>query len=190
MSASSRPILLASNENGLAVSLTQALAERGVAARGVRYPDAAAALEDPPTAIVVAPALAEEDPGSIWREVANELTRNFELVQSYVRQCIANKRRGHVVALLPAAAAMGDPADSGTSALCGGMLSFVRTLALELRKLDMTVNAVFFESRDGNPEHAGELAALLQTLGGQAGHAITGQAIYACAGCDAGRLHP
>lgn len=190
MSTSTQDVLLACEEAGLAALLVKALAERIVTVRSASYAEAGGALDAHPRAIIIAPALSARAPAPSWSEVAEELTRNFEFIQRFVRQCIAGKRGGHVVALLPALAAMGDPSDSGTSALCGGMLSLVRTLALELRKVEMTANAVFFQREGGNAGHARELAALLQTLVAQAGHAITGQAIYACGGADAGRLHP
>jgi len=85
---------------------------------------------------------------------------------------------------------MGDPADSGASALGGGMLSLVRTLALELKKLRMTANAVLFEPAVDNIANSADVAALVETLVLQSGCAISGQTIFACSATDAGRLHP
>ena len=93
--------------------------------------------------------------------------------------------------VLPAKAAMGDPSSSAAAARAGGMLSLVRTWALEFRKLGMTANMVLFESASGGTVgHAGDVAVLIKTLVTQMGGAISGQAIYATGASDAGRLHP
>ena len=191
MSTATHSILVACEQAVAIAGLDEALAECGLCVRSADYAQAAAALDaDGGGPLVVAPALAPERAGDDWRDVATELTRNFELIQRFVRSAIAQKRGGHLVALLPAAAAMGDPLDGGTSALTGGMLSLVRTLALEFRKLGMTANAVLYDRAGSGIEHAAAVASLVQTLVAQPGNAISGQTIFACSAGDTGRLHP
>jgi hypothetical protein len=85
---------------------------------------------------------------------------------------------------------MGDPLNSGSSGLAGGMLSLFRTLALELKKVNMTANSVLYECADGRLVGSTDLASVIATLIGQHDGAITGQEIFAFAGQDAGRLRP
>ena len=163
-------ILMACRDTSMAAGLGDVLFDYGLGVRAADYLQAAAAVEagdaDP---LVLVPTLETGNPAEAWERVAEELTRNFELIQRFVRLAIARKSGGHVVVLLPAKAAMGDPSDSAAAALAGGMLSLVRTLALEFRKLGMTANMVLFESASGG---------------------TVGQAIYATGASDAGRLHP
>lgn len=191
MTMAMRPILIACEEATQLTGLGEALSARSFSTRTTDYAEAAAALEaEHCSQLVVVPALATIDATDTWTCVAEELTRNFELIQRFVRRMIARNSAGHVIVLLPAAAAMGDPSDGGASALAGGMLSLVRTLALELKKFGMTANAVLFERAGGAMGHTVEVAALVETLAAQRGGAISGQAIYACSASDAGRLHP
>jgi hypothetical protein len=191
MSTPTRQILIACEEATILAGFAEALASRGLSARTLRYAEVEAALDDDEEeSLVVVPALAAHDKANVWTAVAEALACNFELIQHFVRRSIASKRAGHVVALLPATAAMGDPSDAGTSALTGGMLSLIRTLTLEFMKLGMTANAVLFERHGATLSYTEELAMLVETLVAQPGHVITGQSIYACAGTDAGRLHP
>lgn len=176
--ACERPTLLA--------DVVQELRSRGQDVRNGSYTDAAPDV----TTLVVVPSIGARDTNDLWAAVNDELTRNFELIQQHVKRRIESNSVGHVVALLPAAAAMGNPSDVAASALVGGMLSLVRTLTLEFRKLGMSANAVMFDFRGDALAHAEDVAAMVQTLVTQPGHAITGQTIYACAGSDAGRLHP
>ncbi len=140
--------------------------------------------------LLVAPALPVAAAQNVWSTVAEALTDAFEEVQRYVRANTSSKRGGHVVALLPAEAGMGDPEDSGSSALAGGMLSMFRTLALELRKLGMTANVVLYEHADGRVAGAEDVASAISMLIRQGSGTITGQEIFAFAGQDAGRLRP
>jgi len=191
MSPAIRPILIACHEGTVVADIGRALAIQGFRPYVANYPQALDALEaDLYDALLVVPALAANDKSDIAACVADELTRNFELIQRFVRQAIAQSKAGHVTALLPGAAAMGDPADTGASALGGGMISLVRTLALELKRLRMTANAVLFEWAVDNIANSAEVAALVETLVLQPGCAISGQTIFACSATDAGRLHP
>lgn len=189
MSASDCQILLASEQPAMLADLADALRRRGMTASALGYAQAEARL-DAAASILLLPTLAQHGQPDSWTAVAQELTRSFCLIQSFVRAAVGRQAGGHVVALLPAAAAMGDPADHGMSALAGGMLSLVRTLALEFRKLGMSANALLFEQTGVSLAHSGEIAALAQALVSQPGHAVSGQSIFAWAGADAGRLHP
>lgn len=179
-------IQIACESPTLLADVVRELGDRGLNVRIGSYADATSDV----SMLVVLPALCALGANDQWSTVSNELTRNFERIQRHVKRCIETQSAGHVLALLPAAAAMGDPSDVATSALIGGMLSLVRTLTLEFRKLGMSANAVMFDCSGDKLEHAEDVAALVQTLITQPGHAITGQVIYACAGSDAGRLHP
>ncbi|WP_371881407.1 hypothetical protein [Caballeronia sp. S22] len=136
--------------------------------------------------VAVVPTLLSHDAGVAWDTVQHELTGVFRLVQQYIRAVSAEGRGGHIFGLVPANAAMGDPADCHGSALAGGMLSFWRTLALEVVKFRMTANIVLY----GERTDWGDLAAMIHTLMSQNQGTITGQEIYADAGRDGGRLHP
>ena len=191
MISTNRQILAACERPTVLVALCEALSARGLAARASSFGHAMTSLEAVPCeALVVVPALAPPAGVDAWTSVAEELTRTFELLQRFARRAIANKSAGHAIVLLPSAAAMGDPSDSAGSALAGGMLSLVRTLALEFRKLGMTANAVLFERAEDTLGHDADLAALVELLVAQPGTAISGQTIYACNASDAGRLHP
>jgi len=192
MNAQATQFLIAGESATMRNALSKGLAGRGLVADTASYAHAAELLDgDASGPLVVIPTLRSADGSDAWSGVAVELTRNFELIQHYVHRAIAQRRGGHVLALLPAAAAMSDALDTPTSALTGGMLSLSRTLALELRKLDITVNTLLYEGGGGDEiAYMADVAALLATLAAQADGAITGQEIYACNGNDVGRLHP
>ncbi|MFP3570437.1 hypothetical protein SB772_41045, partial [Paraburkholderia sp. SIMBA_030] len=79
-----------------------------------------------------------------WDSVQHELTDVFRVVQEFVQRTSPEGRGGHLLALAPAEAAMGDPADCHGSALAGGVLSLWRTLSLEVVKFKMTANVVLY----------------------------------------------
>ena len=191
MNATATQFLIAGESATKRNALSKELVTRGLLARTAPYAQAVGLLDgDASGALVIVPTFRKVSNSDTWGGIAVELTRNFELIQHYVRRAIAQRRGGHVLALLPSAAAIGDPLDTPTSAVTGGMLSLLRTLALELRKLDMTVNTILYDEVNGEIVHMGDVVALLATLAAQAHGAITGQEIYACNGNDAGRLHP
>jgi NAD(P)-dependent dehydrogenase (short-subunit alcohol dehydrogenase family) len=191
MNAPTTRFLIAGETATIRNAVSEALATRGLPVEAASYAHATALLDGEGSGpLVVIPTLRNDDRGDAWSGIAAELTHILELIQHYVRRAIAQRSGGHVVALLPAGAAMGDALDTPASALSGGMLSLFRTLALELRKLDMTVNTILYEVGDDGIAYTAEVAALLATFAAQANGAITGQEIYACNGNDAGRLHP
>ena len=191
MNAPTTRFLIAGETATIRDAVSEVLATRGLPVDAASYAHAAMLLDGEGRAsLVVIPTFRHDDHSDAWSRIAAELTRNFELIQQYVCRAIEQRSGGHVVALLPAGAAMGDASDTPASALSGGMLSLFRTLALELRKLDMTVNTILYEVGGDGIAYTAEVAALLTTLTAQANGAITGQEIYACNGNDAGRLHP
>ena len=136
----------------------------------------------PAAPLLLAPATPRERD---WSGVAQELTSAFRTLQEHAR---ANG--GHVVALLPAAAAMGDPGQPALSAFAGGMLSLLRTCALEFRKANVSANSLMYELRDGQLVGGAALVAAIAALVEQDAAVITGQEVFAWSGADAGRLRP
>jgi hypothetical protein len=142
---------------------------------------------DPAAAgLLLAPCVSETDG---WDAVAAELTRSFAQVQQYTAGMEAGARK-HVIVLIPAAAAMGDPQQPRASALAGGLLSMFRTFALEFRKGGTSANALMYELANGEVAGGDALAATVGALVGQSAAHITGQEVFAWSGQDSGRLRP
>jgi NAD(P)-dependent dehydrogenase (short-subunit alcohol dehydrogenase family) len=138
--------------------------------------------------LLVAPAVASRGDGERWSSVASVLTEAFAEIQRFV--AARPGLQGHVIAVLDARAAMGNPADPDGSALAGGMLSLMRTLALELQRAGISANTLMCEQDGERLLGAPELTALVRVLASQAGTALTGQEIFVCNGRDVGRLRP
>jgi NAD(P)-dependent dehydrogenase (short-subunit alcohol dehydrogenase family) len=82
---------------------------------------------------------------------------------------------------------MAAPDLAAASAVTNGVLSMARTLAIELGRDAITVNAVALDATDpAVPALSGVLAGLL----GPGADAVTGQEVYLTAGTDLGRLRP
>ena len=146
------------------------------------------AADDCAGALLIAPELGREPAANDWPAVAAALTAAFAAIQTFVAR--RSGRPAHVVALVPAMAAMGDPQDPTGSALAGAMLSLFRTLALELKKVGTTTNTLLV-GRAGEQLHgAADIAGLIRSLIVQTHATITGQEIFACSGLDTGRLRP
>lgn len=138
--------------------------------------------------LLIAPVLASHGDGERWSGVASVLTEAFVEIQRFV--AARSGLPGHVVAVLSARAAMGEPADPEGSALAGGMLSLMRTLALELQRAGISANTLMCEHDGEQLTGSPELAALVHALVNQAGTALTGQEVFVCNGRDVGRLRP
>lgn len=193
MTSPARPLLFYVGESAVGGHLLAAFETCGVALVSANQHHAVSGSSTSVNEVhglLVAPALPVAAAHDVWQAVAEALTDAFEEIQRYVRANTSSKRSGHIVALLPAEAGMGDPRDSGASALAGGMLSMFRTLALELKKLGMTANVVLYEHVDGRIAGAEDVASAISMLIKQRSGAITGQEIFAFAGQDAGRLRP
>ncbi|MBM9464396.1 hypothetical protein JL108_13125 [Aeromicrobium sp. YIM 150415] len=91
-----------------------------------------------------------------------------------------------IAVLLPADAALGRANASLAGALTDGLMSFFRTIAIELRKEDISVNVVFYDSLD--EEDAAVVGALLGAY--RNALAITGQETYTGRGPNLGKVKP
>jgi hypothetical protein len=179
--------LLVAGQPTLTAPLCEALAARSTHVERATYDEAASLLTTSAfDGIALVPTLVSHGTELGWDSVQHELTNVFRLVQGCIRASSTEGRGGHLFGLVPANAAMGDPADCHGSALAGGVLSLWRTLALEVVKFKMTANVVLY----GERTDWRDLAAMIQTLLSQSHGTITGQEIYADAGLDGGRLHP
>jgi len=189
-----RRMLAATARGALDDDLQAALRGEGLDVVAAPGADALAGLPEVQAATVagllVAPALSMTEGPDRWANTAAELTSVFSLVQAYVRNEALREHGRHVVALIPAGAAMGDAQDPATSALAGGMLSLFRTLALEFAKFDMTANCLMVDQVNGRLAGAQEVAAMIRSLVDQRHATISGQQIFAFGARDAGRLRP
>jgi NAD(P)-dependent dehydrogenase (short-subunit alcohol dehydrogenase family) len=122
--------------------------------------------------------------------IAAPLTALMSALREAVRQMAGNTDEGRIVVLLPQAPSMGTDGFT-TAAVCGGAISMLRTLALELRRQDISVNTLFYEG-DLSPDSptTAAVADLIGTLLFDRTAPVTGQEIFVTAGADLGRLHP
>ena len=88
--------------------------------------------------------------------------------------------------LLPADAALGRANASLAGALTDGLMSFFRTIAIELLKDAISVNVVFYDSLDD--EDAAAVGALLDAY--RNAPSITGQETYTGRGPNLGKVKP
>ncbi|TCN43579.1 prepilin-type processing-associated H-X9-DG protein [Rhodococcus sp. SMB37] len=126
------------------------------------------------------------DTADLERAVAHPLMAAFSAVQHHWPAITDARHRGRVVVLAPATAALGDPPRPLDCAVTGALISFVRSVAIELQRHGGAANAVFYDTDPNEPAVTELIAALTAEHAG----AVTGQEIYAANGTDLGRLHP
>lgn len=91
---------------------------------------------------------------------------------------------GRIIVLAPALAALGDADRPLDAAVTGGLLSLVRSLAIELERHGATANTILFDETPEEPAVRVMITALLD----EQARSITGQEIYA--GASLGKLRP
>ncbi|EME56241.1 hypothetical protein G352_22171 [Rhodococcus ruber BKS 20-38] len=91
-----------------------------------------------------------------------------------------------IVILLPAKAALGERNCVLPSMLAGAVLSFARTIAIELKKDAITVNTVLYGGLDD--AEVCTIHALLETY--RTATTLTGQETYTASGPNLGRIKP
>lgn len=125
------------------------------------------------------------DPGLIESAVLDPLSTAFAAVQRHWRALTAAAENGRLVIAAPAHAALGDPDRPLDSAVVGALISFVRSVAIELRKSNGSANTVLFEQNVSESGCAEVIRTLITST-----RTATGQEIFVTDGLDLGRLHP
>lgn len=128
---------------------------------------------------------AELQSGQIQSNVTDPLVNAFTVVRDRWNAITKAGEAGRVVVAAPAIAAMGDPDRPMDSAVVGALISFVRSVAIELRKSGGSANTVLFEKSVSDRK----CEALINVLINEPRMA-TGQEIFVTDGLDLGRLHP
>jgi len=126
------------------------------------------------------------DTADLERAVVDPLMTAFSAVQHHWTAITEARHRGRVVILAPASAALGDPLRPLDCAVTGALISFVRSVAIEVQRHGGAANAVFYDTDPNEPA----VTELIATLTAEHAAAVTGQEIYAANGPDLGRLHP
>jgi NAD(P)-dependent dehydrogenase (short-subunit alcohol dehydrogenase family) len=126
------------------------------------------------------------DTADFEQAVAHPLMAAFSAVQHHWPAITEARHRGRVVVLAPATAALGDPLRPLDCAVAGALISFVRSVAIELQRHGGAANAVFYETDPKEPA----VSELISAVTAEHAAAVTGQEIYATNGTDLGRLHP
>ncbi|MFD7011131.1 hypothetical protein [Rhodococcus jostii] len=126
------------------------------------------------------------DTADLERAVVDPLMTAFSAVQHHWAAITEARHRGRVVVLAPASAALGDPLRPLDCAVTGALISFVRSVAIEVQRHGGAANAVFYDTDPNEPA----VTELIATLTAEHAAAVTGQEIYAANGTDLGRLHP
>ena len=126
------------------------------------------------------------DTADLERAVVDPLMTAFSAVQHHWTAITEARHRGRVVILAPASAALGDPLRPLDCAVTGALISFVRSVAIEVQRHGGAANAVFYDTDPNEPA----VTELIATLTAEHAAAVTGQEIYAANGTDLGRLHP
>ncbi|OLL19965.1 MULTISPECIES: hypothetical protein [unclassified Rhodococcus (in: high G+C Gram-positive bacteria)] len=126
------------------------------------------------------------DTADLEHAVAHPLLSAFSAVQHHWPSITGTHGRGRVVVLAPASAALGDPLRPLDCAVTGALISFVRSVAIELQRHGGAANAIFFDTDPNEPA----VTELIATVTAEHATAVTGQEIYAANGADLGRLHP
>lgn len=110
----------------------------------------------------------------------------FDLIKATWADVEAAGRSGRIVIVAPATSALGEREHRIDAAVTGGMISLVRSLAIELSKSGATANTVLVD-----PAASSASADLLITaLTSPDAFEITGQELYAAGAVSTGRLHP
>ncbi|MGB3481084.1 MAG: hypothetical protein WBB07_02550 [Mycobacterium sp.] len=114
--------------------------------------------------------------------VVDPLTSAFSAVQHHWPSVV--EHAGRIVVLAPALAALGDADKPLDAAVTGGLISLVRSLAIELERHGATANTILFDTAPDEPSVQVLITAVLD----EQARSITGQEIYAGAGL--GKLRP
>jgi NAD(P)-dependent dehydrogenase (short-subunit alcohol dehydrogenase family) len=93
---------------------------------------------------------------------------------------------GRVIVLAPATAALGDPERPLDAAVVGGLISFVRSVAIELHRHGATAHILLFDHSPNEPA----VQAMIETLVAKDSCSVTGQEIYLANDTSLGKLHP
>ncbi|MFC9552268.1 hypothetical protein ACFTWF_15570 [Rhodococcus sp. NPDC056960] len=126
------------------------------------------------------------DAADLEQAVVHPLTAAFSAIQHHWPAITEAHRRGRVLVLAPVSAALGDPLRPLDCAVTGALISFVRSVAIELQRHDGSANAIFYETDPNEPA----VTELVAALTAEHAAAVTGQEIFAANGTDLGRLHP
>lgn len=126
------------------------------------------------------------DPARYESAVVEPLLTAFSAAQHHWESITAAQSRGRIIVVAPAVAALGDPARPLDAAVVGGLISFVRSVAIELHRSGATANILFFDTAPD--DHA--VAAMVATLVETAASSATGQEIYLAGGSTLGKLRP
>ncbi|MET0455747.1 MAG: hypothetical protein ABW137_28225 [Mycobacterium sp.] len=118
--------------------------------------------------------------------VVQPLMTAFSVVQHHWEAITAARGRGRVIVVAPASAALGDPDRPLDAAVVGGLISFVRSVAIELQRHGATAHILFFDETPDDPA----VQAMIDTLVADVSGTVTGQEIYLAGGAALGRAHP
>ncbi|MGW0163000.1 hypothetical protein ACWDUN_27130 [Mycobacterium sp. NPDC003323] len=91
---------------------------------------------------------------------------------------------GRIIVVAPASTALGDADKPLDAAVTGGLISLIRSLAIELERHHATANTILFDTAPDEPAVQVMIAALTH----EQARSITGQEIFA--GASLGKLHP
>ena len=104
-----------------------------------------------------------------------------------VRENRESESHHSIAILIPSDAALGTRDAVLPSMLVGAVLSFTRTMAIELKKDAITANSVLYGNLDDDAE-ASTISTLLETY--RAATTLTGQETYTSSGPNLGRIKP
>lgn len=126
----------------------------------------------------------ELDPTVHDEAVLGPLRTAFAAVQHHWGAVV--EHAGRVIVVAPALAALGDPDRPLDAAVTGGLISLVRSLAIELQRHGATAHILFFDQTPDDPALQVMITALLDDDAGT----MTGQEIYVTGQTSLGKLHP
>ena len=104
-----------------------------------------------------------------------------------VRENRESESHHSIAILIPSDAALGTRDAVLPSMLVGAVLSFTRTMAIELKKDAITANSVLYGNLDDDAE-ASTISTLLETF--RTATTLTGQETYTFSGPNLGRIKP
>ena len=110
----------------------------------------------------------------------------FAAVQHHWASITTAQSHGRIIVVAPAAAALGDPDRPLDAAVVGGLISFVRSIAIELQRCGATAHILFFDETPHDPA----VQAMIATLVDPTSSSATGQEIYLAGGATLGKLLP
>ena len=118
--------------------------------------------------------------------IVSPLMAAFTAVQYHWASVTAAQSDGRVIVVAPAMAALGDPDRPLDAAVVGGLISFVRSVAIELQRSGATANILLFDRTPDDPA----VQAMMATLVDPTSSTVTGQEIYLAGGSTLGKLRP